>query len=118
MTKPTDLELIKNAAEFCGYEYKLFSNQDEIVTVHIKVEEQFPYRLFDPLFNHNDLVKVVERLLKKYHIHLSQATFEIRGYFVNSSGGVYGETYKTGRYPDDYPRAILELAWEINKSIS
>ena len=88
-------DLSEIAARWLGYEPSIIDDE-------VYIEGECFANRFNPLEDRNDLVRVEEKL--PYEI-------TIRGnrFWINSEETIYGTPLKKGRYPADYPTALLEL---------
>lgn len=107
----TDLELCEIAARWLGISYHISGNY--IMVEDDKPDDEGDYNMaeFDPLHDRNDLDKVVVKLLDEgYKIQFGKA-------YTNKFTIVHIDNpyYKEGIYPDDFPRAVLELVAELYK---
>lgn len=114
-----DLELTKAAAEFCGIDtYHWSQDFDSYKEYHdfqmkhhgkVKYGEKDFEKCFDPLHDRNDLEKVEVGLPTGYMIVIEPElqSFELRNH--TEDWGVEGS------YPSDYPRAVLELVYQLQK---
>lgn len=106
MAKSTDIDLVKNAAEFCGYEYVVMEDLFGKKAVFLTTDGVLG-NIFLPLTDRNDLEKVEVKLLSlRWQIAIWKD-------FTNIWFSLDKQGFRFGFYPDEFPRAVLELVWEI-----
>ena len=107
----TDLELTEICAKWLEIKAETREVFGMLGTGKVWIYNNDKWQIFDPLHNWHDLMtKVVPRLPKfnqkiRLEIIPQDNYFEIHGPFPHPHG----------KYPDDLPRAILELVAEIEK---
>jgi hypothetical protein len=103
----TDLELTERCAKWIGLEYE--TEWCGEVTLITRTETYLEVCPFDPLHDWNDLMaKVVPKLISDRNI----------GIVISRNGFVFegpDAPDTSGKFPDDFPRAILELIAEMEE---
>jgi hypothetical protein len=114
--KKSDLELTETCAKWLGYS-KIKTSTLCVFDGNVEILTETGWRRFEPLHptkGWNDLMKkVVPKLPVRYGIHFRLG--ENPHFWINEIGGSFQDN---GKYPDDFPRAVLELVAKLYEAES
>jgi hypothetical protein len=116
----TDLELTERCAKWLGYRNCRVEASLAYAPQHIEIQDEGVWVWFNPLHDWNDLMtRVVPKLPMDYWIEIRPCDSE----FIINYDDEYNydknkhmaKIIKEGKFPDDFPRAILELIAEMEE---
>jgi hypothetical protein len=100
-----DLELCETAAKWLGINYEIIGYRKPFIAIVGEYVKGNKPVHFDPLTNWNDLMlKVVPKLPKGTRMVIGKGDFIV--------GHIMKRGTVRGKFPDDFPRAVLELVKE------